>query len=166
MMNMDSINKAVELINKAKQPILYVGQGASDCPEIVRQVAEKTQIPVTTTCHGMGIFDERNPLSMHMLGMHGAAYANFAIQQSDCIIAVGSRFDDRTTGIVDKYAPKAKAAEAAGTGGIVHVNIDKSSFGKVVRPTVAVWADCEHALEAMLPLIEASKDPAREAWLK
>merc|ERR1719199_726661 len=165
MLNMANIKQATQLINQAKKPILYVGQGASDCPELVRKVAEKAQIPVTTTCHGMGVFDERNPLSMHMLGMHGAAYANFAVQQSDCIIAVGSRFDDRTTGLVDKYAPKAKAAEAAGTGGIVHVNIDKSSFGKVVKPTVPIWADCAHALQAMLDGLEDPKDGSREKWL-
>merc|ERR1719356_721312 len=138
-MDMQSIQKAAALVNKAKQPILYVGQGASHCPELLRKVARKAQIPVTTTVHGMGIFDERDPLSMHMLGMHGAAYANFAIQNSDCIVAIGSRFDDRTTGIVTKYAPKAKAAEKDGTGGIVHINIDKTTFGKVVEPTVAVW---------------------------
>jgi len=166
MLDMQSIKKAVDLINKSKQPILYVGQGASDCPELVRKVAEKVQIPVTTTCHGMGIFDERDPLSMHMLGMHGAAYANFAVQQSDCIIAVGSRFDDRTTGLVDKYAPKARAAEAAGTGGIVHINIDKSSFGKVVNPTIPIWSDCAHALQAMYDGLEAPTDGSREKWLE
>jgi len=166
MVDMANIKKAVDLINKAKQPILYIGQGASDCPELVREIAEKTQIPVTTTCHAMGVFDERNPLSLHMLGMHGAAYANFAIQQSDCIIAVGSRFDDRTTGVVDKYAPKAKAAAEAGTGGIVHINIDKSSFGKVVKATVPIWSDCAHALQAMLGTLEKPKDGSREKWLE
>lgn len=164
MLDMGAVQKAAELINKAKRPILYVGQGASHCPEILTQLAKKANIPVTTTCHGMGIFDEREPLSMHMLGMHGAAYANFAIQNSDCIIAVGSRFDDRTTGIVAKYAPKAKAAEKDGTGGIIHINIDKSSFGKVVQPTVAVWADTEHALQALEPLVSSAGD--REDWLK
>ncbi|CAE7672445.1 ILV2 [Symbiodinium sp. CCMP2456] len=163
MLDMGAVQKAAELINKAKRPILYVGQGASHCPEILTQLAKKANIPVTTTCHAMGIFDEREPLSMHMLGMHGAAYANFAIQNADCIIAVGSRFDDRTTGIVAKYAPKAKAAEKDGTGGIIHINIDKSSFGKVVQPTVAVWADTEHALQALEPLVSAGD---REDWLK
>lgn len=165
MLNADNVKKAVELMNKAKQPILVVGQGASDCPDLVREVAAKSQIPVTTTCHGMGIFDERDDLSMHMLGMHGAAYANFAVQQSDCIIAVGSRFDDRTTGIVDKYAPKARAAEAAGTGGIIHINIDKSTFGKVVEPTIPIWSDCAHALQAMLDGLEVPADGSRDKWL-
>mmetsp|Transcript_13034 Transcript_13034/g.24649 ORF Transcript_13034/g.24649 Transcript_13034/m.24649 type:complete len:646 (+) Transcript_13034:109-2046(+) len=163
MLDMGAVQKAADLINKAQRPILYVGQGASHCPEILSQLAKKANIPVTTTCHGMGIFDEREPLSMHMLGMHGAAYANFAIQNSDCIIAVGSRFDDRTTGIVAKYAPKARAAEKEGTGGIIHINIDKSSFGKVIQPTVAVWADTEHALQALEPLVSNGE---RSDWLK
>ncbi|CAK9046480.1 Acetolactate synthase catalytic subunit [Durusdinium trenchii] len=163
MLDMTAVQKAADLINKSKRPILYVGQGASHCPEIVSQIAHKANIPVTTTCHGMGIFDEQDPLSMHMLGMHGAAYANFAIQNADCIIAVGSRFDDRTTGIVAKYAPKARAAEKDGSGGIIHINIDKSTFGKVLQPTVALWADTEHALEALEPLVSTN---TREEWLK
>jgi acetolactate synthase-1/2/3 large subunit len=166
MLDQSAIQKAADLINKAKNPIFYVGQGASHCPELLRQVAKKAGVPVTTTVHGMGIFDERDELSMHMLGMHGAAYANFAIQKADCIVAIGSRFDDRTTGVVAHYAPKAKAAEAEGTGGIVHINIDRSIFGKVVKPTVEVWADTEHALQAMEPLIQPSSDQARADWLK
>jgi len=166
MLDMKATQKAAAIINRSTRPVLYVGQGASHCPEALRRVAEKAHIPVTTTVHGMGIFDERHPLSLHMLGMHGAAYANFAIQNADCIIAVGSRFDDRTTGIVDKYAPQARAAEKAGTGGIIHINIDKSSFGKVVQPTVAVWADTEHALQALEGLIKPPQDNTREEWAK
>lgn len=165
MLDMAQIQKAADLINKSKRPIFYVGQGASHCPEILAKVAKKANVPVTTTCHGMGIFDERDPLSLHMLGMHGSAYANFAIQNSDCIVAIGSRFDDRTTGIVTKYAPQARAAEKEGTGGIVHINIDKTTFGKVVQPTVPVWADTENALQALDPLIQAPESSEREAWV-
>merc|ERR1719330_741800 len=164
MLDIQKIKKAAELINKSKRAVLYVGQGASHCPDLVRALAKKAHIPVTTTVHGMGIFDERDPLSLHMLGMHGSAYANFAIQNSDLIIAVGSRFDDRTTGIMDKYAPKARAAEKEGTGGIIHVNIDKSSFGKVLTPTVAVWADTEHALQAMEERIRPPEGGSRAEW--
>lgn len=166
MIDMKAVKQAAELINNAKRPILYVGQGASHCPELVKMLAHKANCPVTTTCHAMGIFDERDPLSLHMLGMHGAAYANFAIQNSDCIVAIGSRFDDRTTGIMSKYAPKAKAAEKDGTGGIIHINIDKSTFGKVVSPTVALWADSEHALQALDPLIRPPATSDRENWVK
>jgi len=165
MMDMAAIKSAAELINKAKRPIFYVGQGASNCPEILKKIAHKANVPVTTTCHAMGIFDERDPLSLHMLGMHGAAYANFAIQQSDCIVAIGSRFDDRTTGVAAKYAPKARAAEAEGTGGIVHINIDKTAFGKVIQPTVAVWADCGLALQALDELIESPTSSDRSEWV-
>lgn len=166
MLDQAAIKKAADMINKAKNPIFYVGQGASHCPEILRKVAKKANVPVTTTVHGMGIFDERDELSMHMLGMHGAAYANFAIQKADCIVAIGSRFDDRTTGMVQHYAPKARAAEANGTGGIVHINIDRSIFGKVIKPTVEVWADTQHALQAIEPLLVPSEDQARADWLQ
>jgi len=164
MMDMSHVKKAADIINRAKRPIFYVGQGANHCSGIFTQVAKKANAPVTSTVHGMGVFDEREPLSMHMLGMHGAAYANFAIQNSDCIIAVGSRFDDRTTGVVDKYAPKARAAAEAGTGGFVHINIDRDTFGKVVEPTVKIWADAEHALSVLEPLIETPSDDERQAW--
>jgi len=164
LLDMDTIEQAAKLINEAKRPIFVVGQGASDCPEVLRRVALKLNMPVTTTVHGMGIFDEREALSMHMLGMHGAAYANFAVQNADVIVAIGSRFDDRTTGVVAKYAPKAMAAEHAGTGGIVHINIDKTSFNKVVSPTVAVWSDCGNALEALEDLVERPACAEREAW--
>jgi len=166
MLDMAQVQKAVDMINRAKRPIFYVGQGANHCPEILTKVVKKANVPVTTTVHAMGVFDERDPLSMHMLGMHGAAYANFAMQNADCIVAVGSRFDDRTTGVMDKYAPKARAAEAEGTGGIVHINIDRTTFGKVIKPTIAVWADSEHALTAMEGGLEASKSPERAEWLK
>jgi len=166
MIDMAQVEKASEMINKAKRPIFYVGQGVNHCPEILKQVVQKTQIPITTTCHAMGVFDEREPLSMHMLGMHGAAYANFAIQNSDCIIAIGSRFDDRTTGVMDKYAPKARAAEKDGTGGIIHINIDRTAFGKVVRPTIPIWADADHVLQSLEPMLKTPKCAEREAWVK
>lgn len=166
MMDMSHVNKAAQMINKAKRPIFYVGQGANHCPDILRKVAKKINVPVTTTVHAMGVYDERDPLSMHMLGMHGAAYANFAMQNADCIVAIGSRFDDRTTGVMDKYAPKARAAGANGTGGIIHINIDRTAFGKVVQPNISIWADTEHALMALDGLLQPSTDPDREAWNK
>jgi acetolactate synthase-1/2/3 large subunit len=166
MIDMAAIKLAGEMINQAKKPILYVGQGASECPDLVRELAKKANIPVTTTCHGMGIYDERDPLSMHMLGMHGAAYANYAIQAADVIVAIGSRFDDRTTGIITKYAPAAKEAHGNGTGGFIHINIDKSSFGKVVEPTIKIWSDCTHAVSALLDFVEAPEIKEREQWVK
>merc|ERR1719440_1668126 len=109
--------------------MLYVGQGANDAPEELMALAEAAQIPFTTTVHAMGVMSEHHENSMHMLGMHGAAYANYAIQESDLIIAIGSRFDDRTTGVLNKYAPEARKAHEAGTGGFVHFDIEESQFG-------------------------------------
>lgn len=115
----------------------------------------------------MGVFSEHHPQSMHMLGMHGAAYANFAIQESDLIIAVGSRFDDRTTGLLGKYAPVAKAAAEEGRGGFVHFDIEPSQFGRVIAPTVAVPGDCKGALQMLLPMVDPStaSTPARQEWV-
>jgi len=81
-------------------------------------------------------FRPQEPLSLHMLGMHGSAYANFAIQEADLIVAIGSRFDDRTTGALAHYAPEAHKAQAEGRGGFVHFDIEPSQFGRVVHPTV------------------------------
>lgn len=149
------------LMNIAERPILYVGQGAIDCAPTLRAFAAASNIPVTTTLHAMGIFDEHHPSSMHMLGMHGAAYANYAIQNADLILAVGSRFDDRTTGVLSKYAPAAKAAEREGRGGIVHFDIERTQIGRVVSTTHAVEGDCQLAMEALMPMLERRP---RDAW--
>jgi len=150
------------LMNRAERPIFYVGQGAIECRDSLRALALAANIPVTTTLHAMGLFDEHHSLSLHMLGMHGAAYANYAIQNADLILAVGSRFDDRTTGVLPKYAPEAKRAEREGRGGIVHFDIERTQIGRVVQPTYAVEGDCALALEALLPLLH--KRP-REEWI-
>ena len=113
-MDRKALDHVANLLRVAKKPILYVGQGANDAVAELTAFAELCNIPVTTTLHAMGVFSEHHRLSMHMLGMHGAAYANYAIQASDLILAVGSRFDDRTTGLLGKYAPVAKAAAEEG----------------------------------------------------
>jgi len=100
----DLVRQAADLINQAQRPIIYAGHGVLSSPEgpkLLRQLAEVGNIPVTTTLHGLGAFDERDERSLHMLGMHGSAYANLAMQEADVIIALGARFDDRTTGKVD-----------------------------------------------------------------
>jgi acetolactate synthase-1/2/3 large subunit len=145
--NQRQVMDAVELINKSEKPVLYVGGGAiaSGAWQIVRKLAEKGNIPCTTTLLGLGAFDEMSPLSMHMLGMHGSAYANYAVQQCDCLIAVGARFDDRVTGNLASFAPHAK---------IIHIDIDPSSISKVVDVDVPVAGDAKTSLEAMFPHIE------------
>ena len=97
------MDKISNIILKSKKPILYVGQGAINSSSYINELANIYNIPVTTTLHGMGIYDEYNDLSLKMCGMHGHAAANYALQEADCIIAIGSRFDDRTTGNVQKY---------------------------------------------------------------
>ncbi|HTV49245.1 MAG TPA: biosynthetic-type acetolactate synthase large subunit [Phycisphaerae bacterium] len=141
------VKAAAELINASQRPVLYVGGGAilSNAWSEVRALAEKGNIPCTTTLLGLGAFDENNALSLHMLGMHGGAYANFAVQESDCLIAVGARFDDRVTGNLKLFAPKAK---------IVHVDIDPSSISKNVKVDVPVVGDARFCLQDMLQYIE------------
>ena len=164
-----ALNRVAELLAKAKKPIMYVGQGANDAPEELMALAEAAQIPFTTTLHAMGVMSEHHAHSMHMLGMHGAAYANYAIQESDLIIAIGSRFDDRTTGVLNKYAPVAKEAHENGTGGFVHFDIEPSQIGRVVNPTIAVAGDAKHALQQLVPIVQ--RNPAvntadRAGWLQ
>ena len=150
------IATAAEMINRAEKPVFYVGQGViqSDAWQLLRDVAIKGNIPVTTTLQGLGAFDENHDLSLHMLGMHGSAYANWAMQGSDCIIAIGARFDDRITGRLDAFAPAAQEAARQGRGGIIHFDIAPEQIGKNVPTTLGVEGDAKKNLEAMAPLIE------------
>ena len=157
------VARVAKLLAIAKKPMLYVGQGALDCAPLLRAIAKKANVPVTTTLHAMGCFDEHDPLSMHMLGMHGAAYANYAIQESDLIVAIGSRFDDRTTGVLGKYAPEARKAHEEGRGGLVHFDIEPTQFGRVINPTVAVAGDCALSLAMLEPLVEWRE---RAEWIR
>ena len=139
--------EAAELINKAEKPVLYVGGGAisSGAHMEVRKLADRANVPCTTTLLGMGAFDELDPKALHMLGMHGSAYANYAVQECDVLIAVGARFDDRVTGNLATFAPHAK---------IIHVDIDPSSIGKNVDVDVTVVGDAKTSLELMIKYVE------------
>ena len=149
------VEDAAELINASERPVLYVGGGAiiSDAWQAVRKLSKQGNIPCTTTLLGMGAFDETEELALHMLGMHGSAYANYAVQESDCLIAVGARFDDRVTGNLATFAPHAK---------IIHIDVDPSSISKNVDVDVPVVGDAKASLEAMLPHIEFRD---RRDWL-
>src|SRR5687767_2090561 len=138
---------AADMINKANKPLLYVGGGAiiAGAHEALRKIAERGNIPCTTTLLGLGAFDEHDPRSLYMLGMHGSAFANYAVQECDCLIAVGARFDDRVTGNLATFAPNAK---------IIHIDIDPSSISKNVDVDVAVIGDAKLSLEYILPHIE------------
>ncbi|GAF98489.1 unnamed protein product, partial [marine sediment metagenome] len=114
---------AAEVINKSQQPVLYVGGGviSANASEELRALAEKAHLPVTMTLLGLGSYDQNRPESLDMLGMHGAAYANYAVQECDLLIAVGARFDDRVTGKIKEFAPNAK---------VIHIDIDPASISK------------------------------------
>ncbi|QDU70321.1 biosynthetic-type acetolactate synthase large subunit [Mucisphaera calidilacus] len=159
------IERAAKLINIARKPVLYVGQGAilSGATDVLRQCAEKAGIPVTTSLLGLGAFDETHDLSLHMLGMHGAAYANWAMRDADLIISVGARFDDRVTGKIASFAPGARAAEREGRGGIIHFDIAPEQINKAVPVTIGVEGDARKNLELLLPLLENAD---RSDWLQ
>lgn len=138
----DQIEAAAEAIMKAERPVLYVGGGAviSGAQKEVKELVEKTGIPITTTVLGLGIFPETHPSSLRMLGMHGTHYANYSVQKSDCLIAVGARFDDRVTGKIDKFAPKAK---------IVHIDIDPASISKVIKVHYPIIGDIKPVVKEL-----------------
>ena len=150
------VERAAEMINRAERPVFYVGQGTvlSGASDLLRKIAAIGNIPVTTTLMGLGAFDEHDPLSLHMLGMHGGAYANWAMRDADCVIAVGARFDDRITGNPKEFAPSARAAEREGRGGFVHFDIAPEQINKTVPVTIGVEGDARKNLELLLPLIE------------
>jgi len=149
------IKKAARMIEKAARPILYIGGGiiSSNASEELKVLAEKNQLPVTTTFMGLGAFPGAHPLCLGMLGMHGPAYATHAIMESDLIIAVGARFDDRVTGRIDAFAPHAK---------IIHIDIDPTSISKNIRVDVPIVGDAKEVLRDLIGYIRKKPDTA--AW--
>ncbi len=141
--NPRQFNQALSLIRQAKKPLLYVGGGAiaASAHGEIRTLAERYGIPVTTTLMGKGAFDEHHPLAVGMLGMHGTAYANFAVSECDLLIAVGARFDDRVTGKLDEFASRAK---------VIHVDIDPAEVGKNRIPDVPIVGDVRQVLSGLL----------------
>jgi acetolactate synthase-1/2/3 large subunit len=155
-----AIAAALELIRSARRPLLYVGGGAisSGAHDQVRALAERFGLPVTTTLMGKGAFDEHHPLSVGMLGMHGTAYANFAVTECDLLIAAGARFDDRVTGRLDSFAPRAQ---------VIHIDIDAAEVGKNRVPEVPLVADVRMALDALLTGSDGEQGGGRtDAWLE
>ncbi|KAG7893410.1 hypothetical protein KL908_003143 [Ogataea polymorpha] len=150
------IQRAAALVNKAKKPILYVGAGilnSENGPKRLKELAEKAQIPVTTTIQALGAFDQEDEKSLDMLGMHGSAVANSAMQNADLIIALGARFDDRVTGNVAKFAPEARLAAQENRGGIIHFEISPKNINKVVEATEAIEGDVTENLELFNQLV-------------
>lgn len=161
--NPRQINQAIHLLNEAQRPLLYVGGGAiaAAAHDEIKELAELFQIPVTTTLMGKGAFDENHPLSVKMLGMHGTAYANFAVTECDLLIAVGARFDDRVTGKLDEFAARAK---------VIHIDIDPAEVGKNRGPEVPIVGDVRQVLIDMLRRCRetgVSGNPGQtRAWLE
>ncbi|MFC1646318.1 biosynthetic-type acetolactate synthase large subunit [Candidatus Omnitrophota bacterium] len=150
------IKKAAKTISKSRRPIIYAGGGViiSGAADELGKLATKINTPVTTTLLGLGGFDERSDLSLGMLGMHGTVYANHAIMDSDLIIAVGARFDDRVTGRIDTFAPGAQ---------IIHIDIDPSSISKNVKVDIPIVGDAKNILKELIG--EIKKPPDTTDWL-
>ncbi len=144
------IKKAVDFILKSKRPVIYAGGGvvlSNAAPEL-KALAEKLKLPATTTLMGLGGFPGTHPLFMGMLGMHGTYAANMAVMNTDCLIAIGARFDDRVTGKIDEFAPYA---------GIVHIDIDPTSISKNVKVDIPIVGDVKSVLKDLLKSIPAQK---------
>jgi len=137
------IAKIVQLLNQSSQPLLYIGGGSiiAGAHEVIQRLSSLFQIPVTTTLMGKGIINEQEELSLGMLGMHGTAYANFAVSECDLLIALGARFDDRVTGKLDEFACNAQ---------VIHVDIDPAEVGKNRIPQVAIVGDVKQVVTDIL----------------
>jgi len=154
------IQRAVKLIMKSKKPVLYTGGGiiSSNASKELTLLAERLGIPVTMTLMGLGGFPGNHPLSLGMLGMHGTYRANMAVMESDLLIAIGSRFDDRVTGKIESFAPQAT---------VIHIDIDPTSISKSVRVDLPIVGDCKRVLSKILSLLEEEEtDPFKEGLNK
>lgn len=150
-----ALSEAVALIDRAERPLVLAGHGIvqSGASELLRAFVEKAGVPVASTLLGLGGFPASHPLSLGMMGMHGEAWVNHAIQEADLLIALGMRFDDRVTGNLKTYARQAKK---------IHVEIDPAEIGKNVPVDVALVADVGEALERLVPRVAPS---ARSSWM-
>jgi len=151
----DQVRRAVNLINASQRPVILAGHGVvlAGAHDELLAFAEKGNIPVTTTLLGIGGFRESHPLNLRMMGMHGEAWANHAIQSADLLLALGMRFDDRVTGTLSTYAQNAQ---------VIHVDIDPAEIGKVVAADVGIVGDVKQVLRQFLPSIEHRQ---RSQWL-
>lgn len=149
------IKRALKAIASSKRPVLYTGGGiiSSGASQELLKFAEKLSLPVTNTLMGLGGFPGNHPLFLGMLGMHGTYAANMAITESDLIIAIGSRFDDRATGKVDEFAPHAK---------IIHVDIDPTSISKNIKVDIPIVGDSKHVLKKMVEIIEKDEEDFKD----
>jgi len=152
----EAIREAAEILSSARRPLLYVGHGAviSNAGKAVIRLAEKLRAPIVNTLLGKGAADETHPLHLGMLGMHGTAYANKAVDACDCIMAIGARWDDRITGKLDEFCLGASK---------IHIDIDPAEFGKMIVPDVAIQGDARLVLDELIPQVEPGSD---DEWPK
>ncbi|KAL3916173.1 MAG: hypothetical protein SGILL_005301 [Bacillariaceae sp.] len=158
----------LNFIKRAKKPIIIAGQGCNDSAEELKEFAERLQIPVTTTLHALGCFDERHDLALNMVGMHGHPTPNFMVQEADLIINVGSRFDDRITGRMPDFVPGARKAAELGVGGIIHVDVRLSEMAKQIEPHFFVHSTGKNFLRTMNEGLAREIDlvPETDAWVQ
>lgn len=142
----ESVRDAAAMINAAKRPVLYLGGGAINAADEVRQFAEKASLPTTMTLMALGMLPKAHPLSLGMLGMHGARSTNYILQEADLLIVMGARFDDRAIGKTEQFCPNAK---------IIHVDIDRAELGKIKQPHVAIQGDVAEVLSQLIPQTDA-----------
>ena len=154
-LDLAAIEEAARMINAAERPVLYLGGGVvhAGAASLAVQLAEQGSLPTTMTLMALGAMAMDHPLSIGMLGMHGARYTNFVLEEADLLICVGARFDDRAIGRASQFCPNAK---------IVHVDIDRSELHKIKNAHVAIHANVKCALEALLPRV---KSALRAPWL-
>jgi acetolactate synthase-1/2/3 large subunit len=152
----NSVAEALRLINSAERPLILAGHGIilSEATDVVRRFAELAHVPIAMTLLGIGGIPASHPLNLGMMGMHGEAWVNTAIQEADLLLAFGMRFDDRVTGNLKTYAPSARK---------VHIDIDPAEIGKNVPVNVGLVGDLRTVLEALLPGVQPGQ---RTAWLK
>ncbi|HID3223226.1 TPA: acetolactate synthase large subunit [Enterobacter cloacae] len=144
----ESVRDAAAMINAAKRPVLYLGGGAINAADEIRQFAEKANLPTTMTLMALGMLPKAHPLSLGMLGMHGARSTNYILQEADLLIVMGARFDDRAIGKTEQFCPNAK---------IIHVDIDRAELGKIKQPHVAIQGDVADVLAQLIPQTDATE---------
>ncbi len=151
-----AITRMVAMIEAAERPILYLGGGVihSDAADLARALAERSGLPTVLTLMALGAMPYDHPLTLGMLGMHAAPYTNMALEECDLLIALGARFDDRATGKVDEFCPRAK---------VIHVDIDASELGKIRQPTLSLRADLQATLSEVLGVLPTRE---RRDWNK
>jgi acetolactate synthase-1/2/3 large subunit len=157
--NVRQVKKALEAMATSKRPLLYIGGGSilSNCSDEIREFAKATGIPAVETLMARGVMGSQNPLMFGMLGMHGEYAANMAMYETDCIISLGARFDDRVTGRLDKFGKNAK---------IIHVDVDPANIGKIVHVNYPIVGDLKNVMESMLENMKDYDFNDYSAWVE